>query len=67
MIPSLQAVGGRCPFLVRVEQNERPRFQRVIDAGADGVMVPRVDSVEHARDAVAHLRHPPDGAAGSRT
>lgn len=64
LIPSLQGVGGRCPFLVRVEQNERPRFQRVIDAGADGVMVPRVDSVEHAREAVAHLRHPPDGDRG---
>lgn len=64
LIPSLQAVGGRCPFLVRVEQNERPRFQRVIDAGADGVMVPCVDSVEHARRAVAHLRHPPDGDRG---
>ena len=64
LIPSLQAVGGRCPFLVRVEQNERPRFQRAIDAGADGVMLPRVDSVEQAREAVAHLRHPPDGDRG---
>lgn len=64
LIPSLQAVGSRCPFLVRVEQNERPRFQRALDAGADGVMVPRVDSVEHARAAVAHLRFPPDGDRG---
>jgi 2-dehydro-3-deoxyglucarate aldolase/4-hydroxy-2-oxoheptanedioate aldolase len=64
LIPSLQAVAGRCAFLVRVEQNERPRFQRALDAGADGVMVPRVDSVEHARDAVAHLRYPPVGDRG---
>ena len=64
LIPSLQAVGGRCPFLVRVEQNERPRFQRALDAGADGVMVPRVDSVEDGRNAVAHLRCPPDGDRG---
>lgn len=64
LVPSMQAVGGRCPFLVRVEQNERPRFQRALDAGADGVMVPRVDSVENARAAVAHLRYPPDGDRG---
>ena len=64
LIPSLQAVGSRCAFLVRVEQNERPRFQRALDAGADGVMVPRVDSVEHARAAVAHLRFPPEGDRG---
>lgn len=64
LIPSVQAIGDRCPFLVRVEQNERPRFQRALDAGADGVMVPRVDSVEDARAALAHLRYPPDGDRG---
>jgi 4-hydroxy-2-oxoheptanedioate aldolase len=64
LIPTLQAVGGRCPVLVRVEQNERPRFQRALDAGADGVMVPRVDSAQQAREAVTHLRYPPDGDRG---
>jgi 4-hydroxy-2-oxoheptanedioate aldolase len=64
LIPSLQAVGGRCPFLVRVEQNERPRFQRVLDAGADGVMVPRIDSVQQAQHALLHLRYPPEGDRG---
>ncbi len=64
LIPTLHAVGGRCPVLVRVEQNERPRFQRALDAGADGVMVPRVGSVEQARKAVSSLRYPPEGDRG---
>lgn len=64
LIPTLQAVGGRCPVLVRVEQNERPRFQRALDAGADGVMVPRIDSVQQAQHAVSHLRYPPEGDRG---
>jgi 4-hydroxy-2-oxoheptanedioate aldolase len=64
LIPSLQAVGGRCPFLVRVEGSERPRFQRALDAGADGVMVPRVESVQQAQHALSHLRYPPDGDRG---
>jgi 4-hydroxy-2-oxoheptanedioate aldolase len=64
LIPSVQAVGGRCSFLVRVEQNERPRFQRALDAGADGVLVPRIDSVQQAQHALSHLRYPPDGDRG---
>jgi 4-hydroxy-2-oxoheptanedioate aldolase len=64
LIPSLQGVGGRCAFLVRVEQNERPRVQRALDAGADGVMFPRIDSVQQAQHAIAHVRYPPDGDRG---
>jgi 4-hydroxy-2-oxoheptanedioate aldolase len=60
----LQAIGGRCPFVVRVEQNERPRVQRALDAGADGVMVPRVDGPGQAQHAISHLRYPPRGDRG---
>jgi 4-hydroxy-2-oxoheptanedioate aldolase len=64
LIPTLQAVGGRCSAFVRVEANERPRVQRALDAGADGVMVPRVGSAADARAAVAHLRYAPRGDRG---
>src|SRR5918995_952885 len=64
LIPTLQAIGGGCPSLVRVEANERPRFARALDAGADGVMVPRVDSGEEAAHAVACMRYPPRGMRG---
>jgi 2-keto-3-deoxy-L-rhamnonate aldolase RhmA len=63
LIPMLQAAAPT-PALVRVEINERARFQRVLDAGADGVMVPRLESAEQARAAVRHLRYPPVGDRG---
>lgn len=64
LIPTLQAIGGRCTSLVRVEANERPRFARALDAGADGVMVPRVDSADEAAEAVRRMRYPPRGTRG---
>ena len=63
LIPTLQACGD-VPVFVRIEQNERPRVQRALDAGAAGVMVPRVGSVDDARAAVSHLRYPPEGDRG---
>jgi 4-hydroxy-2-oxoheptanedioate aldolase len=50
--------------LVRIESTNRPRFHRVLDFGAAGIMVPRVDTVEQAREAVSGLHYPPKGARG---
>ena len=50
--------------IVRIEANERQRFHRVLDLGAHGIMVPRVDNPEQARAAVAALRYPPAGIRG---
>lgn len=65
LIPTLQALAATgTPAIVRVEANARPRFARALDAGADGVMVPRVDSADEARAAVASMRYPPRGVRG---
>jgi 2-keto-3-deoxy-L-rhamnonate aldolase RhmA len=37
--------------LVRVESNDRPRIQRALDSGAEGVIVPRVYTLDDARRA----------------
>lgn len=50
--------------LVRIESTSRPRFHRVLDFGAAGIMVPRIDSLEQAREAVSGLHYPPKGARG---
>ncbi len=65
VLPVLQAVAasGVTP-LVRVAANERPRFTKALDFGAEGVMVPRVDGAEEARRAVSHLRYGPAGVRG---
>ncbi len=50
--------------LVRVESHERPRIVRALDAGAAGVMAPRVDSADQARAVVTATRYPPAGSRG---
>lgn len=63
LIPTLQALGS-CGAIVRVESAERPRVLRLLDAGAHGVMVPRVESAAEARAAIDGTRYPPRGTRG---
>jgi 2-keto-3-deoxy-L-rhamnonate aldolase RhmA len=61
----LQAVAATpTTCLVRIAANEAPRFKRVLDAGAAGVMVPYVSTADDARAAVAAMRYPPRGMRG---
>lgn len=55
---------GLCP-LVRVSTGDRTEIMRVLDAGAEGIMVPMVRTVEDARRAVAHSKYPPLGQRGA--
>ncbi|MBO0689455.1 MAG: hypothetical protein J2P40_07785 [Candidatus Dormibacteraeota bacterium] len=50
--------------LVRVPSGEPKGILRVLDAGADGVLVPHVGSAEAARGAVEAVRYPPAGHRG---
>ena len=50
--------------LVRVGKNEEVIIKRVMDAGADGVIIPMVNSKEAAEKAVSYVRYPPDGQRG---
>ncbi|MQA35115.1 HpcH/HpaI aldolase family protein [Modestobacter roseus] len=50
--------------IVRVPGLDPGLVQRVLDAGAEGVMVPHVDTVEQARSAAAAVRFPPLGERG---
>jgi 4-hydroxy-2-oxoheptanedioate aldolase len=65
LLHQLQAVSATpAACLVRVAANEPPRFKRVLDAGAHGVMVPYVSTADEARAAVNALRYPPRGMRG---
>lgn len=55
------------PALVRVESQERIRIGRALDAGAAGVMVPRIESVTEAAEAARHVSYPPFGDRGVAT
>lgn len=50
--------------VVRVPSAEYHFIARVMDAGAQGVMVPNVKSVEHAHQVITALRFAPDGDRG---
>jgi 4-hydroxy-2-oxoheptanedioate aldolase len=61
----LHAVEVRGPAaLVRPQSGERLRIGRALDIGAGGIMVPRLDSADEAREAVTFLRYPPAGVRG---
>ncbi len=62
----LQAISaGSAAPIVRIAWNEAPRFKRVLDLGAAGVVVPYVTSRGEAEQAVAAMRYPPDGIRGA--
>jgi 4-hydroxy-2-oxoheptanedioate aldolase len=55
------------PTVVRVESAARIRLGRVLDLGAAGVMLPRLDTASEVREVLTHLRYPPDGDRGVAT
>ncbi len=52
------------PTVVRIAELG-PDIPRVLDLGASGVIVPRIETVEEARDVVRRARYAPDGERGS--
>lgn len=59
MLPAV-TLGGVTP-IVRVPENSTANISTALDAGAIGVIVPLVNSVEEAAAVVAACRYPPDG------
>jgi 2,4-dihydroxyhept-2-ene-1,7-dioic acid aldolase len=50
--------------IVRVPSLEGGIAQRILDAGAEGIMLPHVDTVAQAREAAAAVRFAPHGTRG---
>ena len=65
VVPAAGAYG--VPTVVRVETDTRIRMGRVLDNGAAGIMLPRIDSAPQLAQAVTHLRFPPNGDRGVAT
>jgi 4-hydroxy-2-oxoheptanedioate aldolase len=65
LILQMQAssIGNASP-VVRIAWNEAPRFKRVLDLGAAGIMVPYVNTAEEAKQAAKAMRYPPEGIRG---
>jgi 4-hydroxy-2-oxoheptanedioate aldolase len=50
--------------LVRVSSSERMRVDRILDLGADGLMIPRLETAAEVREALSWMRYPPSGIRG---
>ncbi|WP_114750435.1 HpcH/HpaI aldolase family protein [Pleomorphovibrio marinus] len=50
--------------VVRVESVAKERIHRILDVGAEGVMCPRIQTVDDARKAVSAMHYPPKGVRG---
>ena len=62
LIATIQANGMKA--LVRVSKNEEVIIKRILDMGADGIVVPMVKSKEDALEAIDYAKYPPVGKRG---
>lgn len=65
LLPQLQALNGaETPVLVRVPGHDPVTIKRVLDQGAETLLVPMVDSRAQAQALVAAMRYAPAGIRG---
>lgn len=62
LILAIQSKGLQA--FVRVGENNTRIIKRVLDAGADGIIVPSVNSALEAQKAVDSVKYPPEGKRG---
>ena len=62
LIATIQANGMKA--LVRVSKNEEVIINRILDMGADGIVVPMVKSKRDALEAIDYAKYPPVGKRG---
>lgn len=60
----ISARGTESNFIVRSPWNDPVAIKQILDAGAEGIIVPWVNSREECEAAVAACRYPPDGIRG---
>ncbi len=59
IIAASQAAGSLC--LPRVASHNMEKIKRLLDSGADGIIVPMVNNVQEARDIQSWCKYPPQG------
>ena len=65
LLSQLQAVSrGTATPIVRPAWNDTVLIKRVLDIGAQSVLIPYVQNAEEAKAAVAAVRYPPRGVRG---
>jgi 2-dehydro-3-deoxyglucarate aldolase len=60
----LQVAGQKTACIVRVPEAAEVPIKKVLDLGADGIIVPQVNTAEQAASVVRFARYAPEGARG---
>ncbi|PLW77950.1 HpcH/HpaI aldolase family protein [Cohaesibacter celericrescens] len=60
----LRAIGDKGQAVVRVRDDNRAEIKQMLDIGAQTILIPMIDSVEQAREAVKSILYPPKGVRG---
>ncbi len=63
-VVSLLQAAHTCPCLVRIPGPDEAWIKKVLDAGADGIIVPQINSLEEAKAVVSYAKYPPMGKRG---
>ena len=64
ILAMLQAVGDRIACIVRVPGSEEGPIKKILDQGAEGIIVPQVNTVDQAASVVRFARYSPAGSRG---
>lgn len=64
LIRAVDGTGTGTASVVRVHSADRAAIRRLLDLGPAGLLVPQIESIAEAREAVAATRYPPDGVRG---
>lgn len=65
LVSQLQAMtGGTAAPVARPACNDAVQIKRILDAGAQNLLVPLVETADEARAAIAATRYPPHGVRG---
>ena len=65
LLRQLQAMDGACVPFVRAPWNDPVAIKRILDTGAQGILIPYVNTRAEAEAAVAACRFPPQGVRGA--
>ncbi|MBO6659396.1 MAG: 2-dehydro-3-deoxyglucarate aldolase [Roseivirga sp.] len=60
----IQAMKPNCGALVRVPEVSEANIKKVLDIGAEGIIVPKVDTAEKAKQIVSYAKYPIQGVRG---
>ena len=61
---SMLQAASPCPCIIRVPSGDEIWLKKALDAGADGIIVPQVNTAEQAKKIISHCKYSPDGSRG---